>query len=103
TAGLLVPAAAPTRLADTREDLGVAALPAATEVTLPLAGRPPVPATGAAAVVGNLTMTGTTAAGYVTVWPAGARRPLASSLNAERAGQTIASGLVATLGAGGGL
>jgi hypothetical protein len=40
-----------------------------------------VPAAGVTAVVLNVTVTAPTAAGYVTVWPSDAARPLASNLN----------------------
>ena len=43
-------------------------------------GANPVPA-DAVAVALNVTATGATAAGFVTVWPCGAPRPLASNLN----------------------
>ena len=102
TDGLLVPVA-PSRLLDTRIDLGRGPLTPGVEGTAAMAGRAPLPAQGVAAVIGNLTATATAAAGYVTVWPNGVLRPLASSLNTERADQTIANGLVATLGADGGL
>lgn len=44
-------------------------------------GRGGVPASGVGAVVLNVTAVGGTATSYLTVWPSGARRPVASNLN----------------------
>jgi hypothetical protein len=49
------------------------------------------------AVVLNVTVTDTTSAGYLTVWPTGSPRPLASSLN-WTAGETIANSVTVPLG-----
>jgi hypothetical protein len=54
----------------------------------------------ARAVAINLTATNTTAGSHLTVWPAGATRPLASSLN-WRAGWTIANAVTMPVGTGG--
>ena len=73
----------PTRLLDTRTATGVStAAPVAANgtVNLAVAGRGGVPATGASAVVVNVTVTLPTSAGYITVWGDGAR-PNASNLN----------------------
>ncbi|MEZ5145454.1 MAG: alpha/beta hydrolase, partial [Acidimicrobiales bacterium] len=51
---------------------------------------------GATAAVVNLTVTGTSAAGYLSVWPAGPR-PLVSSLN-WAAQQTVANAVTAPIG-----
>ena len=48
-----------------------------------------------------MTATNPTGPGFVTVWPAGKPRPEASSLNVERAGQTIANLVTVGLGTGG--
>ncbi|MEO5679957.1 MAG: PQQ-dependent sugar dehydrogenase [Acidimicrobiales bacterium] len=66
---------------------------------VPVAGVGGVPA-GADAVVLNATVTRTTAAGFLTVWPAGSTLPTASSLNWSP-GQTIANAVTAKVGAGG--
>jgi hypothetical protein len=50
------------------------------------------------AVALNVTATEAVAPGFVTVWPTGGSRPLASNLNLERAGQTIPN--AAIIGAG---
>ncbi len=52
------------------------------------------------AVVLNVTVTNPTSAGYLTVWPDGNSRPLASDLNFER-GQTRANLVVVKVGADG--
>jgi hypothetical protein len=51
------------------------------------------------AVALNVTVTDTTSAGYLTVWPTGQPRPLASSLN-WTAGQTVANSVTVPLGTG---
>ena len=59
-----------------------------------------VPDQGVSAVVLNVTVTNPTAAGYVTVWPAGVARPTASSLNVTP-GWTGANMVTVGVGAGG--
>jgi peptidoglycan hydrolase-like protein with peptidoglycan-binding domain len=90
----------PTRVLDTRIGLGGARAAANGTIVVPLAGRGPVPA-DASAVVLNLTATGTTGPGYVTAYPDGAPRPVASNLNPERAGQTLANLVTVPVGADG--
>ncbi len=58
-----------------------------------------VPATGVGAVSMNITVTNPAAAGFVTVYPCGARE-LVSSVNYV-AGQTVANGVIAPLSASG--
>ena len=58
-----------------------------------------MPAT-AGAVVLNVTGTDAAADGYVTVWPCGEERPLASSLNLSP-GLTSPNAVITKLGAGG--
>ena len=77
--------ATPARLLDTRPDGPQRGYtgdkPAAGQtIEVQVAGAGGVPA-DAAAVVLNVTGTDATAAGFVTVWPCGEQRPLASSLN----------------------
>jgi LPXTG-site transpeptidase (sortase) family protein len=90
-------AVSPTRLLDTRLavkgrlDAGAAtvvSLPADTERVL------------TAAVV-NVTAVNAGGPGFVTVYPAGASRPTSSSVNAERAGHTVANLVTVQLGADG--
>jgi hypothetical protein len=92
----------PTRLLDTRSGLGapVGAVGPQSTTVLQVGGRGGVPASGAGAVVLNVTATDPTAAGYITVFPTGAPLPLASSLNMV-AGQTVPNLVVVKLGAGG--
>lgn len=61
-------------------------------VTLPVAGRGDVPA-DVLAVSLNVTVTGATANGHLTVWPCGAEIPTTSNLN-YTAGQTVANAVV---------
>jgi hypothetical protein len=90
---------APSRLLDTRTRL---AAPAAGSVTrVRVAGRAGVPAGGAVAAVLNVTATGSTGSGYVTAWSCDATRPLASSLNVNGPGATVANLVAGALGASG--
>jgi hypothetical protein len=61
------------------------------------AGGVPVAAT---AVVANVTVTGPTAAGFLTAWPSDAPRPTASDLNFVP-GQTVPNLVVVKIGADG--
>jgi hypothetical protein len=70
-------------------------------VELTVAGRGGVPASGATAAILNVTMTGTDAAGYVTAFAGDVTQPLASTLNASAAGETIANLAIVPIGAGG--
>jgi hypothetical protein len=91
----------PARLLDTRTGMGGATRVAAGgTVSLQVTGRGNVPATGVSAVVLNVTATNATASSYITVWPDGAPRPLASSLNFV-AGQTVPNRVIVAVGAGG--
>src|SRR4029077_8053131 len=67
---------------------------------LQVTGKGNVPASGVSAVVINMTVTGPTAAGYLTAWPAGAARPVASNLNFV-AGETVPNRVVVPVGASG--
>ncbi|WP_170245516.1 HNH endonuclease family protein [Microbacterium saccharophilum] len=79
----------PTRLLDTRVGNGAPqrAVAANSTVALQVAGRSGVPA-GVAAVVMNVTVTGPSRDGFVTVYPSGTAMPTASNLNFN-GGQTI--------------
>jgi len=87
TAGRLA-AALPARALDTRTTLGGHPGPLAAGEAYPLTvrGVGGVPASGVSAVVVNVTTTGATASGFVTVWPGDASRPLASTLNSAPGG-----------------
>jgi hypothetical protein len=85
----------PARVLDTRPSSAIAsdgAKPAPGEaITVTIAGHGGAPAAGAATAVVNLTDTETDAPGFFTVWPSDQPQPLASNLNADQAGQTIAN------------
>jgi sugar lactone lactonase YvrE len=70
--------------------------PAVTR-TVPVSGRFGAPASGSVAI--NVTVTGATGPGYLTVWPCGTK-PLASNVNFS-AGQTVPNLVTTTLSAGG--
>jgi hypothetical protein len=95
TAGRLIPLP-PSRLLDTRAGPRPAA---GSTTTLTIAGRGGVPASGAAAVVLNVTGTQAAQAGYVTVWGDGPQ-PGVSNVNLERTG-TRANQVIVPVGADG--
>ncbi|MBN8888285.1 MAG: hypothetical protein J0I77_21410 [Rudaea sp.] len=98
----------PARVLDTRAGFatvdgqysGSGALAAGGELDFAVSGRGGVPASGAAAVVLNVTVANPTDRGFVTVWPAGSSRPLASNLNFVP-GQTVPNLVLAKVGAAG--
>jgi len=93
----------PNRVLDTRAGLGAPAMQlcANQTISVKIAGTPNVPSTGVAAVALNVTVTNTVVApSYLTVYPTGVTRPLASNLN-FRPGQTLANRVVVKLGTGG--
>jgi alpha-tubulin suppressor-like RCC1 family protein len=91
----------PARAADTRNGSGVRGgmVPAGQVLQVPVGGRFGIP-TGAGAAALNVTVTGPTAGGYVTAYPCGQPRPLASNLNFA-AGQTLPNAVLVKLGAAG--
>ena len=93
---------APARVLDTRTALGApnAPVPAGGTVTPRVLGTGGVPSSGVAAVVVNLTVTEAEQSGYVTGYPSGAGRPLASSVNFD-AGRTAANLAVLPVGGDG--
>ena len=80
----------PARILDTRVGNGApqARVAASGVVGLQVTGRAGVPDTGVAAVVVNVTVTGPSAGGFITVYPSGTSQPTASNLNFS-AGETI--------------
>ncbi len=92
----------PSRILDTRLGVGSPVAPLGPGASLPLqvTGRGGVPATGVSAVVLNVTVTEATAESWLTAWPAGVARPVASNLN-YLAGQTIPNQVVVKVGEGG--
>ncbi len=89
---------APSRILDTR--IGGSPLGPDASMNVQVTGAGGVPATGVSAVVMNVTVTNTTTSSYLTVWPAGAFRPTASSLNWV-AGQTVPNLVEVALGTNG--
>ncbi len=89
----------PIRLLDTRSGLGApkARVAAGGVVHLQVAGTAGVPSTGVSAVVLNVTVTGPTASGFVSLYPTGSARPTVSSLNFT-AGWTGANLVTVALG-----
>lgn len=88
----------PVRLFDTR----TAAAPtgeveAGDAIEVTAAGVAGVP-TDATAIVVNVTITETSGPGFVTVWPSGLDRPVASSLNVNEVGETVANLVTVPLG-----
>ena len=88
----------PCRLIDTRGADGPALTPGAPR-TFVLPGRCGLPMS-AAAVAANVTVTGATASGHVTIQPAGAPLPATSTLNYS-AGRTRANNAILALGPAG--
>ena len=91
-------AVAPARLLDTRGSGGP--IGAGQTRSLTVTGRGGIPATGAGAVVLNVTVTDGTSASYLTVYPGGSARPGTSSLN-FLAGQQVPNRVIVPVGAGG--
>ena len=92
----------PSRLLDTRIGVGasaVAKVPASGVLQLQVGGAGGVPGDAAAAAL-NVTVTNPAAAGFVTVYPCGVDRPLASNLNYV-AGLTVPNLAVVRLGTAG--
>lgn len=92
----------PSRILDTRTGNGAPKAPLGSNGVLHLqvAGRGGVPTSGVSAVVLNVTETGATTAGYLTVYPTGVTRPTASNLNFPKA-STEANSVTVKLGTGG--
>ncbi|MEV5968501.1 hypothetical protein [Streptomyces sp. NPDC051921] len=93
---------APLRLMNTMAGWGVRSgkVRGGETVTLQVAGVSGIPATGVSAVVMNVTAVAPTAAGFVSVFPAGTARPATSNLNFT-AGRTIPNLVVVPVSADG--
>ena len=91
----------PERLLDTRDGTGdvLGALGPGQTLSLKVTGRGGVPL-NAKAVALNVTVTEPSAGSFLTVWPAGDTRPLASSVNMVP-GQTVPNMVFARVGADG--
>lgn len=91
----------PTRIFDSRIMFGtLQPIGPDRTVEVEILGRGGVPAVGVSAVVLNVTVTGGTADSFLTVYPSGTSRPLASSLNPVT-GWTGANSVTVGVGAGG--
>jgi Tol biopolymer transport system component len=88
----------PSRLLDTR-DAGIPVGPGQT-IDLAVLGKGGVPSDGVVTVALNVTVTDTTAPGYLTVFPTGVPRPLASNQNFVP-GTTAPNEVLAQVGADG--
>lgn len=103
SAGDYVPVA-PARVIDTRPATQVGPYstplgPGAVDA-VQITGAAGVPAAGVSAVVLNLTATDTSESSFLTAWPDGVARPLASNLN-WGAGSTVANSVTLALGQAG--
>jgi hypothetical protein len=88
----------PSRLLDTR--IATAPLTGGASVDLQVTGAGGVPPSGVTGVVLNVTVTNTSGAGFLTVYPTGATRPTASNLN-WAAGWTVPNRVFVLLGTAG--
>jgi len=79
---------------------GGGALAPGQSLPLQITGRGAVPANGVGSVVLNVTVVGSTASNFLTVYPFGSALPTASNLNFV-AGQIIPNMVIVKLGAGG--
>ena len=89
---------APQRFVDTRISGGPLAPGERREVVM--TGQGLVPTAGVGSLALNVTVVGSTASNYLTVYPTGASPPTASNLNFD-AGQTIANMVIVKVGSGG--
>jgi endoglucanase len=103
TAGEFVPVV-PARIADTRAGSGHPnaglKLTAGSTLNVQVTGAGGIPAAGVTAVVLNTTVTDTTTAGFLTVFPTGTMLPTASNLN-WTAGVTVPNRIMVPVGTGG--
>lgn len=91
----------PARVLDTRSGVGAAGrVGAGAQLSLQVTGRGGIPGSGVSAVVLNVTVTEPTAVSFLTAWPAGEARPLASNLNYVP-GQTVPNLVAVKVGEGG--
>ncbi|MGZ4794229.1 MAG: hypothetical protein ACXWBO_20420, partial [Ilumatobacteraceae bacterium] len=79
---------------------GAGAIGQGVTTTMTVVGRGNVPLTGVGAVALNVTVTEPTASSFLTVWPTGNPRPVASNLDFV-AGQTVANSVLTKVGTDG--
>ena len=97
-------AVAPRRVLDTRtvgDVTGGQRIGVDRSIDVQISGEGGVPSSGASAVVVNLTGTDPLGAGFVTAWPTGSARPVASNVNVLAAGDTSPNLAIVRLGTGG--
>ena len=103
TAGSYVPLT-PARITDTRSGSGYPnagnTLAAGGTLNVQVTGKGGVPSSGVTGAILNVTVTNTTAASYLTAYPEGTTRPLASNLN-WGAGETVANRVVVPVSSSG--
>jgi hypothetical protein len=97
TTGLVYHPDATVRALDTRSASGISA---GQTLAVDMVGLPGIPATGASAVVMNVTITGDAGGGFLQVWPEGGTQTTTSELNWV-AGQTTENLVVMGLGSAG--
>jgi Zn-dependent metalloprotease len=96
-------ALAPSRILDTRTATGVpgtSKVPGFGEINLQVTGQGGVPGSGPEAIILNVTVAEPGASGYITIYPTGVARPVASNLNFV-ANQVIPNLTITRLGSGG--
>jgi hypothetical protein len=96
TDGLFV-ALPPTRVVDTRSDLGMTRLGARFDQEFTISGKAGLPPTGVSAVAANVTATDSWGDGYLSVYPSRTPRPNASNINFKSAG-TVAGYVLSRVG-----
>ncbi len=97
----VITAVTPSRILDTRSGVSFrGALSTGTQIDLRVAGCGGLPTGATGAVALNVTSTQSSTPSFVTVWPSGAERPEASSLNTEP-GQDTPNLVIAGIGANG--
>ncbi|MGI8809504.1 MAG: hypothetical protein ACR2KK_17025 [Acidimicrobiales bacterium] len=89
----------PARILDTRNG-GGGTVAAGTTIEVQVSGQGGIPAAGASAVILNATVTLPAAPGWLTMFPTGTARPLASDLN-YTTGETRPNLVIVRVGAGG--
>ncbi len=97
--GMLFHPIGPSRLVDTRNGLGATTLRMAQPQKITVTGLAGVPA-DAVAITGNLTVTGATKSGFVSLTPARVTKPVTSTINFP-AGDTRANAITMPLGTDG--